>query len=59
MGINKGRRKRKGGREGGKEAGRQEKWKRVRRKEKGKNWEERENITSGSTKNLHVYYGWK
>ena len=54
MGINKGRRKRKGGREGGKEAGRQEKWKRVRRKEKGKNWEESENITSGSTKNLHV-----
>jgi len=28
--------------------------KRVRRKEKGKNWEESENITSGSTKNLHV-----
>ena len=49
MGINKGIRKRKGGREGGKEAGRK-KWKRVRRKEKGKYWEESENITTGSTR---------
>ena len=59
MGINKGRRKRKGGREGEAEAGREEKWKRVKRKEKGKNWEESENITTGRTKNLNVYYGWK
>lgn len=56
MGINrkeeKGRRKGRRGEGGGEvEEGEEER--------ERENWEESENITTGSTKNLNVYYGWK